>query len=258
LLEFYPHYFEGWYAFGGNFAWMGLHLWYLLILFLFSLLSLPLFLYLRQQPEQKLVTMLSVFCQKSGAIFLMAVPIAILEIVLDPKGLGFRSFGGWNLFAYLIFLYYGYLIAAREPIERSLHQNGAIALFFAVITALSMSFGQNLAGDRSWIYAGAMALRAFNAWCWLVALLYLGKKYLSFTHPILKYSSEATLPVYMLHQTVIVVLGFYLAQWELSIFSKFLLLSTTSAIAIALLYEVFIRRINGLRFLFGLKPQQHS
>ena len=38
FFEFYPHYFDGFYAFGGNFAWMGLHLWYLEMLFVFSLL----------------------------------------------------------------------------------------------------------------------------------------------------------------------------------------------------------------------------
>ena len=46
--QFLPHYFDGWYGFGGNFAWMGLHLWYLLMLFLFSLMMLPLFRYLKQ------------------------------------------------------------------------------------------------------------------------------------------------------------------------------------------------------------------
>ena len=46
FIEFYPHYFDGFYAFGGNFAWMGIHLWFLEFLFIFSLLSLPPFLYL--------------------------------------------------------------------------------------------------------------------------------------------------------------------------------------------------------------------
>ncbi len=46
--QFLPHYFDGWYGFGGTFAWMGLHLWFLLLLFLFSLLMLPLFRYLKQ------------------------------------------------------------------------------------------------------------------------------------------------------------------------------------------------------------------
>ena len=37
FIDFYPHYFDGLYAVGGNFAWMGLHLWYLEFLFIFSL-----------------------------------------------------------------------------------------------------------------------------------------------------------------------------------------------------------------------------
>jgi glucan biosynthesis protein C len=47
FLEFLPHYFEGGYGFGGNFAWMGLHLWYLEMLLVYSLLMLPFFLWLR-------------------------------------------------------------------------------------------------------------------------------------------------------------------------------------------------------------------
>ena len=42
FIRWYPQYFHGFYLAGGNFAWMGLHLWFLLILFLFSLASLPL------------------------------------------------------------------------------------------------------------------------------------------------------------------------------------------------------------------------
>jgi glucans biosynthesis protein C len=49
LLEFYPHYFDGFYAFGGNFAWMGLHLWFLLVLFIFTIFTLPLFLIFRKK-----------------------------------------------------------------------------------------------------------------------------------------------------------------------------------------------------------------
>ena len=43
FIAFYPHYFDGMYGFGGNFAWMGLHLWYLQMLFVFTLVCFPLF-----------------------------------------------------------------------------------------------------------------------------------------------------------------------------------------------------------------------
>ena len=52
FFDFIPHYFEGWYGFGGKFAWMGLHLWYLLILFVFSLILYPLLCWLRDGSGQ--------------------------------------------------------------------------------------------------------------------------------------------------------------------------------------------------------------
>jgi hypothetical protein len=53
FFDFYPHYFDGMYGFGGNFAWMGLHLWYLEALFLFSLLCLPVFLWLKNSLQRR-------------------------------------------------------------------------------------------------------------------------------------------------------------------------------------------------------------
>ena len=49
FIDFIPYYFHGWYALGGNFAWMGLHLWYLLLLFIFSVILLPLFLFIKRK-----------------------------------------------------------------------------------------------------------------------------------------------------------------------------------------------------------------
>ncbi|MEJ2267062.1 MAG: acyltransferase family protein, partial [Anaerolineales bacterium] len=43
FLEFLPLYYRDWRVFGGNFAWSGVHLWYLEYLFLFTLVLLPLF-----------------------------------------------------------------------------------------------------------------------------------------------------------------------------------------------------------------------
>ena len=53
--QFFPHYFDGWYGFGGNFAWMGQHLWYLFLLLLLSVLLLPLLRYLKQAHSAAIV-----------------------------------------------------------------------------------------------------------------------------------------------------------------------------------------------------------
>ncbi len=80
FIDFYPHYFDGLYALGGNFAWMGLHLWYLEFLFIFSMLTLPLFVVGIKKKSSGPFTNAVSFFRKPGAIFLMAIPLVLMEI----------------------------------------------------------------------------------------------------------------------------------------------------------------------------------
>ena len=122
--QFIPHYFDGWYGFGGNFAWMGLHLWYLLMLFLFSWMMLPLFQRIRKSESFK--ARLADFLTRPFAIYLLFIPITLMEIVvgLSPDTIGMRSFGGWSPFTYLVIFIQGYVLATAEryrpAIERRL------------------------------------------------------------------------------------------------------------------------------------------
>ncbi|NJR50767.1 MAG: acyltransferase family protein [Leptolyngbyaceae cyanobacterium CSU_1_3] len=258
--EFIPHYFQGWYLFGGNFAWMGIHLWYLLVLFLFSLLLLPLFLVIKQGKGQKLINQLASALEKPMVIFLLGLPIAILESGLDPATVGVRVAGGWNLFTYLTFLLYGYLIVVDQRIEEGVYRYCILALIIAGLTTppLLEPIRNQLTGEES-IYGSLgytliTALRSLNSWCWIIAFLGLGKKFLSFNSPALRYMSEASLPFYILHQPIILLVGFWMANWQIEVLPKFIVLSLVTFAAIALLYELVIRRISLLRFFFGLKP----
>lgn len=64
------------------------------------------------------------------------------------------------------------------------------------------------------------------------------------------------MPFYILHQTVIITIGYYVVQWDLSIASKYLVISTSSFIVIMLFYEILIKRVNIFRFLFGMKTKK--
>ncbi len=135
FIEFYPHYFDGLYAFGGNFAWMGLHLWYLeTFFFIFSLITLPLFLYPRKEAVHGLLPRAALFFRKPGAIFLLAIPLGIMELLvnLQPEGIGRRDFGGWSFAIYPIFFIYGYLIATDLKFKRTIESHRMIALLMGV------------------------------------------------------------------------------------------------------------------------------
>ncbi len=260
FFRFYPHYFDGFYGFGGNFAWMGLHLWFLLFLFLFSLTALPLLLYFRGEERQRSIQKMALFFEKPGAILLLVFPLTIMEFVFHPSGLGRRSLGGWNIFVYLVFFLYGCLLASDKKYIRLVEKNRVPFLAFAVLTTLiglglrrtgiSPSFG-------SLAYLGVAGLRTFNSWMWVLALLGLGSRYLTYRNRLLEYANEAVLPFYILHQSIIVAVGFFFLGWSVDIFIKYLALAAVSFLLIMLIYEFIVRRLGLLRFLFGMKARSN-
>lgn len=254
FIDFYPHYFDGLYAVGGNFAWMGLHLWYLEFLFIFSLLTLPLFVVARKQKYSSLVSHTASFFTKPGTIFLLAIPVIAVEIFVGQYRdniIGIQSFGGWSLLTYLTFFIIGYFLSL-DPRFRDIVEKQRIP-------ALLIAIGITLLGIVSYVYNLESVgnyqdiLTAADSWCWLLAIFGFGSKYLNFNHSILKYANEAVLPFYILHQTVIVVIGFWMAQWEIGVLEKYLILSSLSFVTIMIVYEEVIRRINIMRILFGMK-----
>lgn len=260
FIEFYPHYFEGCYAFGGNFAWMGLHLWYLEMLFIFTLLTFPLFIFLKKARIQKLLSGVTTFFAKTGAIFLFGVPLFLMELTvnLQREGVGIRAFGGWSPFSYLIVFVLGFLIAFDLRYKEAMEKSRFISLALGLLTtSLMFLFPIDSASlGNAAKYCVTIFSRSFNSWFWLVAILGFGGKYLNFDNEILEYAREAVLPFYVLHQTIIVVIGFYIANWETSVGVKYLILSTFSFIMIIAMYDLLIRRFRVLRFIFGMKVKQ--
>ncbi len=256
FFEFYPRYYDGFYAFGGNFAWMGLHLWYLEMLFIFSLLTLPLFLWVRGGKAKILISRAVSLLARSGAIFLLAVPLGVVELLvnLKPESIGVRAWGGWSLFPHLVFFISGYLIASDGRLKEIMERQWLGALLMG-LAATTLGYFLFQAGASQFGFYFSV-LRAFNAWFWLVAMLGFGSKHLNVNNRALKYASEEVLPFYILHQTVILTIGFYIVDWDLGTPAKYAFLSISSFVAIMAIYDVLVRRFNILRFLFGMKSKR--
>jgi len=260
FFDFYPHYFDGLYGLGGNFGWIGLHLWFLEVLFLFSLISLPLFLAMKKPAMQRRVSRLAALMSKKGAIFLFAIPLIALELLVDlqPGGIGSRSFGGWSLIIYLFHFNCGYLFARDDNFKEAAKRHRRTALIAGLAaSAVVMTFFYHflLQGQqpmpRQLSLILISVLRPLCSWLLMVAILGYGSRYLDFSNRALPYVNEALLPFYILHQTVIVTIGYCIAGWSASVMLKYLVLSTSSFAIIISLYEV-IRRVGLLRFLFGM------
>lgn len=253
FVSFLPHYFDGWYGFGGNFAWMGLHLWYLLILFIFSLLTYPVLRFLGQGRGKAWPEMLGRWAGKPGVLYLLGLPLCLTEFFVNHhrQTIGQRVFGGWSLLCYLMVFLLAYLMAADERlIESAARYRYVSLLLVAIVTPTIMYLFFNRI--RVSLLMGGL-LRGFNSWIWLVAILGFGRQYLRFDVPFLRRANEAALPFYILHQTVIVIIGYLILGWEAPALVEYLVLSGVSLAIILAAYEFLVRRFQPLRFLFGMK-----
>jgi peptidoglycan/LPS O-acetylase OafA/YrhL len=87
----------------------------------------------------------------------------------------------------------------------------------------------------------------------LFAILGYGKVLLNKPSKLLSYCNESVYPLYILHQSVQLSIGYFILQLNWGIFPKFVLVVIGTFGISLLIYELFIRRFNVARLFFGLK-----
>ncbi|GHI00973.1 hypothetical protein AM1BK_45150 [Neobacillus kokaensis] len=103
-----------------------------------------------------------------------------------------------------------------------------------------------------------MILRVVLVWNVLFFILYLGDKFLNFSNGTLKYTSQASMPFYVLHQPIIIILGFFIYNLDWAVPVKVMFLVPLTFLFIMFLYHFIIRKVNLLRVLFGLKSVEKN
>ena len=270
FLEFYlyRYFFEGGSTQGGWFIVMGYHLWYLLILFVWSAVALPLFIKIRAEDNQKRLAKLGTFLERPGAIYLLILPIILIEII-DPftqfmidLGPGGMRQGGWHILSYLVFLIYGYLFASSSRYEKTLERHSFPALLVAIILAgilVPLWITLTAAGMLNPLNAPPAVFLLMIVYCWsmIIVVISLGRRRLSFNHRWLKFLNQIAMPFYILHYVVAIPVQFYIVALPFGIIEKLLLISGIS-FAITVGLALIIRQFNPLRFLFGMSLRRDA
>jgi glucan biosynthesis protein C len=259
FFQFYPHFFtHGTYSYEGtgNLSWG--HLWFLGYLFLFCLIALPLLLWLHRQSGQRFLDRLVAFTRRGGNIFLYVLPLCLWIVTLSPLSSGENDLiHDWaHLLYYLTFFLYGYVLCSREGFWQAIDRYKVLALALAAPLSLAEMTLDGLGFKNGGPYSAVMILFScawcFIAWCWITAFLGYARKLLSFSNKFLVYANEAVLPFYILHQTIIIIVGYFVIQWHINVYLKFLIVVVASFAGIMLLYEG-IKRWNVTRFIFGMR-----
>ncbi|MFH1403792.1 MAG: acyltransferase [Candidatus Altiarchaeota archaeon] len=260
--SYYADFVSGLTLFSGGYPFLALparHLWYLEYLFAYSLLLLPLFVYLRSGAGRLLVSGMAYVFGSPLMVLLFSLPFGVLTSVLDPGGpFGDVRDGGWPLLSYPLFMFFGFLLVSDGRFESAVSRRAASFFLFG---AASFIMGPLVYVSRiadfsfgSWAYVALMFSRSLGSWMLLLGFMGLARRHLSCRNRFLDYLAGASLPVYILHQPVIDVVALFIADRVSYAFPKFLLLLAVSLAAIMVLYEVLVRRLSVLRVLFGMKP----
>jgi len=255
--QFYPHILDGIYP-AGNFSWH--HLWFLAYLFVFSMLLVPVTARLRREESRAARERIGAFLERPGRLLLMALPLMLFEATLRLVWHGEQNLiNDWaNFCVYITTFFWGYVLCCDGRIGEAILRQRRTFLALAVACAVFFKLLSAFKLEPVWGYnapsMALLALRAFNTWCWVLALMGYGKRRLDFTNGFLRYATEAVLPFYILHQTIIIIIGYYVIRWEAGIAPKFIFICVAALITTVTVYEIFVRHIPPMRFLFGMKP----
>jgi glucans biosynthesis protein C len=258
FLAFLPEYFHGVYVgigMPGNFAYHGMHLWYLFFLFLYSMVFYRLFVWLEGSGRGALERLMAFLARPSLMYVLFPVPFLLMKAVIPGPVLQAGS-GGWGFLYYIWFLLAGFVTVASEVFQRRIRNQRWVSVAlgaFLTTTHLYGLFGPSQGAFPGWVLYG---LSVYSAWCWLFAILGFGMRHLNVNRPFLRTANEGVLPFFILHQPALVLVGYFVMGWDLHAAFKWAITFSVSFALVISLYVGFIRRVDLLRFLFGMKTKQ--
>lgn len=244
---------------GISLSWTGhlaYHIWYLAYLFIQTMLLLPILKLLRDNHYcRKAIDQLFESLWNLSYLF---IPLIFIEFLLRPQ---YPDYLNWADFAvYTTYFLLGYLFQLNENLIQAVERNVRVLLTIGIsCTLVSILLRAQLAQwsvpQLRWEYLLIIALKNINTLAWVLAILGLAKKLLSFNHPLLHDLNQGILPFYILHQTVIILIGFFVVQWSLGIIEKFVFIFSISLVVTIGFYQA-IWRVALLRFLFGMRRKK--
>ena len=264
--------FEWWRGFGEV-----SHLWFLINLFLYSLVCVPLFFNIRNNPDGKImktVKKIAGIPNGFGLLFIFPLPLIIVELFVKPWSYGVVG-QGYELLWYLVFFILGYLcIATKDIFWNSLNTIRYSSLILGIIcsttlfilvsigdsispgygSALMLNGGWTLFGDAFWGYLTfpTCIIHALNSWSWCMVMFSWGAKYLNKSSNKLTYLNQGVYLFYIMHLPITLVALFYIKDWEMFWFTKFLIINAVTVIGCFITFEI-LKRTRITRLLFGIK-----
>ncbi len=150
--------------------------------------------------------------------------------------------------------FFGVGLARSHQAWSAILSNWKISLAAAVVACALVFYIHASGADSGTVAIAKSVTRAILAWSTILGLLGLAQTQFHYDGPVRRYLTEAIFPYYIIHQTIIIAVGFYLKQLGTGAGIQFFGILVATVLSCALTYEI-ARRIAWLRPILGLKSK---
>ena len=248
---------------GHEFGWRGLmdgvpvnHLWFVVYIAAYSLVAV--LLWRRAGLVERMGDWLERRLVGRWLLILPILYLIVIRIALFPF-FGLTNnlpFDWYNHALSLGAFLFGFAAVGRDSIWRGFERWRWVALGLAALALPIMMLQVWHPGGRAFWGVPKAVVYGIDQWVVIVAILGFGGRYLrNRSSRVLTYLTEATFPLYLAHQTVLVVAVWIVRPANLPAPLEASALVAATFLGSLLIYEI-VRRIDWLRPMWGLKPRE--
>jgi glucans biosynthesis protein C len=245
--EYLPKYFTDFTDLSGYFGtFTPAHLWFLLYLFVISFALLPFMLMISRKFHSSGNGDNQTFSFKDCIIYLMFIPITLLEAT--------PSIGGKNIFFFSAFVLIGFILASPVFHGMPMHFRH-LSLILATVSTISFFLLESALGFPQGITVESAMVamtRNFAILSLLLTMLGYAEMYLNKAPRALGYMNVAAMPIYVLHQSVMMPVAYYILKVIPDAGAQFFAIAAGTLIISIGIFEV-AKHWRFTRFILGIK-----
>ena len=213
------------------------HLWFILYLFIISIIALPVIYFYQKSPKK-----LQVHKIPFSVFLLFFIIPGFSQVILDIDG---KSIG-----EYLVWFLFGYFFISNNEIQNKArkYRYPLLGLTVSCIIVYTL-FGETIY-NLSFILIEILYF--IYAWVAILAIIGFGKQHLDFKNYATAYLSQSSFNIYVLHQQWIVIAAYFTLMWINNTVSQMISITFASIVFTFLTYEIF-KRFFITRFMFSIK-----
>ena len=211
-------------------------LWFILFLFIISVLFLVLNKYLSYEKVEKYTNKLNIW-----QILGMFIPVALFYYI--------GNFGSFSIGKCFILFVLGYYVLSNDQVLETIRKNIRLILVLFCISEIILI----ILFYEIHFYEDVFV--NFTAWIGILALISIGEKFFNKSTFCTKYLNAASYPIYILHQSILVAVAYYTITYVHNLVLQIMIIMLGSFFISIVCYEV-ITKIPVIRNLLGIYKKE--